>query len=247
MASKEVPGGEIPVPGSESPAPHPADLRSYGRKRGRKPSPRQSELLETVLPRVRLDLEQLSVSDLASQFRTPVQEVWLEIGFGGAEHMIDCARRNPTVGLIGAEPFQEGIVKALAAIEAHVLGNVLVHPDDVRPVLNRLPPDSISRISVLYPDPWPKRRHAKRRLMRRQVLARLANLLRPGADLRVATDIGDYAATVLEEVRLVPGLAWTARQPADWRTPWPDWPGTRYEAKALAEGRRPAYLTFVRA
>ncbi|MDX2308575.1 MAG: tRNA (guanine(46)-N(7))-methyltransferase TrmB [Hyphomicrobium sp.] len=222
------------------------ELRSFGRKRGRKPSREQARLLVEALPRWRIDLDRLAGRNPAGLFDTPVSDVWLEIGFGGAEHMVRCAARHPDVGILGCEPFEDGVVKALTAIERQGLRNVRLHPDDARPLLRSLPDASLGRIYVLYPDPWPKRRHAKRRLLRRDVLTRLSALLRPDAELRVATDISDYAATVLEEVWQVPSLCWTAETPADWRKPWPDWAATRYEEKALAAGRRPAYLRFVK-
>ncbi len=225
---------------------HPrADLRSFGRKRGRKPSPRQRGLMEETLPRLRVDVTRLA-EPLTSLFSQPVAAVWLEVGFGGAEHLIHQARANPGVGLIGCEPFEDGVVKALTAIEEHVLRNVRLHPDDVRPLLRALPPASLAKVFVLFPDPWPKARHAKRRLVSRPFLDALARVMQPGAELRIATDIDAYARTVLSAAIPHPSFRWTATSAADWRTPWPDWPGTRYEAKALREGRRPMFLTFVR-
>ncbi len=171
----------------------------------------------------------------------------MEVGFGGAEHLIHQASANPHVGLIGCEPFEDGVIKALSAIEERGLRNVRLHPDDVRPLLRFLPSASLSKIFVLFPDPWPKARHAKRRLVSKPFLDRLAEVMKPVAELRIATDIDAYARTVLEAAIPHPAFRWTACQPADWRTPWPDWPGTRYEAKALREGRRPMFLTFIRA
>lgn len=225
---------------------HAGDLRSFGRKRGRKPSRRQEALLTERLPQVRVDLNRLADADLASLFKPDIREVWLEIGFGGAEHMAHQAQRNPQVGLIGCEPFEDGVIKALSAIEAHALSNVLIHPDDARPLLRALPSASLSRVFVLYPDPWPKTRHAKRRLISPDVLAQIARVLADGGELRIATDIPAYVRTVMETAARQSILVWTARSAADWRTPWPEWPGTRYEAKALREGRTPVYLTFIR-
>jgi tRNA (guanine-N7-)-methyltransferase len=223
-----------------------ADLRSFGRKRGRKPSPRQRGLMQDVLPRVRVNVAAIPQDSLASLFSVPVAEVWLEVGFGGGEHLIHQARRHPHVGLIGCEPFEDGVIKALAAIEEGELGNVRVHPDDVRPLLRALPAASISKVFILFPDPWPKARHAKRRLVSPSLLDALAGVMRSGAELRVATDIDAYARTVLEAALPHRAFQWTATAAADWRTPWADWPGTRYEAKALREGRRPMFLTFLR-
>jgi tRNA (guanine-N7-)-methyltransferase len=175
-----------------------------------------------------------------------VTQVWLEIGFGGAEHLIHQAAANPDVGLIGCEPFEDGVIKALTAIEERGLRNVRLHPDDVRPLLRALPPASLAKVFVLFPDPWPKARHAKRRLVSKTFLDALARVMPTGAELRIATDIPAYARTVLEAAIPHPAFRWTATSPADWRTPWPDWPGTRYEAKAHREGRRPMFLTFHR-
>ncbi len=223
-----------------------AELRSFGRKRGRKPSPRQQSLLDTVLPRVALDLARCGGAPLGELFAMPVSSVCLEIGFGGGEHLVAEARRNPAVGHIGCEPFQDGVIKLLSAIEEYGLDNVRVHADDVRPLLRLLPPKSLGQVYILYPDPWPKTRHHKRRLVSPALLDDLHYIMQPGAELRVATDIGDYARTTLLAVTTHPGFDWLAAGPADWRTPWPDWPGTRYEAKALREGRAPMYLRFRR-
>ena len=223
-----------------------ADLRSFGRKRGRKPSPRQQALMATCLPRLRLDLARLGEAPIAAVFEAPVREVWLEVGFGGAEHLIHQAKGHPDVGLIGCEPFEDGVIKAVTAIEEQNLTNVRLHPDDVRPLLRALGLAELTRVFILFPDPWPKARHAKRRLVSRAFLDRLAEVMKPGAELRIATDIDSYARTVLVAAIPHPRFRWKASTAADWRTPWPDWPGTRYEAKAIREGRRPMFLTFLR-
>jgi tRNA (guanine-N7-)-methyltransferase len=222
------------------------DLRSFGRKRARKPSPRQRRLMQEVLPRLRIDVERLQLQLLPNLFASHVTEIWLEIGFGGAEHLVYQATRNPQVGFIGCEPFEDGVVKAVAAVDERGLRNVQLHPDDVRPLLRVLPASSLAKVFVLFPDPWPKARHAKRRLVSKSFLDRLADVMKPGAELRIATDIDAYARTVLQSAIPHTGFRWTATAPVDWRTPWPDWPGTRYEAKALREGRRPMFLTFIR-
>ena len=223
------------------------DLRSYGRRRGRKPSVRQAALLAHTLPALALDLASPPPSPLATLFAAPVEEVWLEIGFGGAEHLLWQARANPRAGLIGCEPFEDGVVKALAGVEQEGLGNVRLHADDARPLLRWLPAASIGRAFILFPDPWPKKRHHKRRLVSAATLADLARVLRPGGELRIATDIGDYAAWILLAARRQPSFRWAAAGPSDWRTRGPDWPPTRYEEKALAAGRRCAYFRFLRA
>ncbi len=172
--------------------------------------------------------------------------LWLEIGFGGGEHLLWQARHNPHVGLIGAEPFEDGVVKVLAGIEDDNLGNLLVYADDVRALLRWLPPASISRVFILFPDPWPKRRHQKRRLVNVQLLDLLARVMSSGAELRIGTDIGDYARTILMAFQQNDDFVWPARSPGDWRDRPADWPPTRYEQKALREGRRCCYLRFVR-
>lgn len=222
------------------------ELRSFGRKRARKPSPRQQSLWDEALPRLRVGLAGLAATPLPALFPVSVKQVWLEIGFGGAEHLVHQAAAHPYVGFIGCEPFEDGVIKALTAIEERRLQNIRLHPDDVRPLLRALPVDSLDKVFILFPDPWPKTRHAKRRLVSRPLLDTLARVMRPGAELRIATDIPAYARTVLLAAIPHAAFRWTATCPSDWRTPWPDWPGTRYEAKALREGRRPMFLTFHR-
>lgn len=182
----------------------------------------------------------------AALFAGPVSQVWLEIGFGGGEHLVWQATHHPDVGLIGCEPFEEGVVKVLAQIDEHAITNIRVHPDDVRPLLRWLPARSLDRAFVLFPDPWPKTRHRKRRLVATPLLDQLARALKTGAELRLATDIGDYARTMLVALMRHPAFRWTATAPSDWRTRPADWPPTRYEAKALREGRRCTYLRFER-
>jgi tRNA (guanine-N7-)-methyltransferase len=213
----------------------PADLRSFGRRRGRKRSARQQRLLDELLPRVTLDVSNL-----------PSAPLWLEIGFGGGEHLLHQARANPGVTLIGCEPFEDGVVKVLDAIDRDNLGNIYIHADDARAILRALPAASIDRAFVLFPDPWPKRKHHKRRLVNRALLADLARVLAPGAELRIATDIADYARTMLMAFQSEPRFIWQVSGPADWRARPVDWPPTRYEAKALREGRASVYLRFVR-
>lgn len=225
--------------------PH-GELRSFGRRRGRKLSVRQERLLEDLLPRIAVDPTQPELTDLGQLFPKPVLAVWLEIGFGGAEHLVWQAKANPDVGLIGCEPFEEGLVKALTAIDEDGLGNVRLYGDDVRPLLRWLPAASLDRVFILFPDPWPKKRHQKRRLFSPALLQLLARVMKPRAELRLATDIGDYARTALLAVAQTPEFLWTAESPADWRVRPADWPATRYEAKAGREGRRSYFFRFVR-
>ena len=223
-----------------------ADIRSFGRRRGRKLSARQASLLSDLLPRVTVDLAQPAPSDVMQLFPPGTSAVWLEIGFGGAEHLVWQARANPGVGIIGCEPFEEGVVKALTVIDADGIGNLRLWGDDVRPLLRWLPDASLGRVFMLFPDPWPKARHQKRRLFSPQLLGALQRVMAPGAELRLATDIGDYARTALLAVAGMPAFRWTAEGPQDWRVRPEDWPGTRYEAKAVREGRPRYYFRFVR-
>ncbi|MFK7743811.1 MAG: tRNA (guanosine(46)-N7)-methyltransferase TrmB [Roseobacter sp.] len=171
--------------------------------------------------------------------------VWLEVGFGGGEHLVHQAQQNPQVGIIGAEPYINGVAMLLGKIRRAKVSNLAVHPGDARDLMDVLPPASVDRAFLLYPDPWPKTRHHRRRFVTDEHLAPLARVLKPGAMFRVATDIEDYVRQTLQEVPKQ-GFSWTAEGPDDWRVAWPDWISTRYEQKALREGRTPHYLTFVR-
>lgn len=224
---------------------HSTELRSFGRRKGRKATPRQAALLRDVLPQVALDLSVPPRQLLAGEPQVGDQ-TWLEIGFGGAEHLVWQAKQNPGVLLIGCEPFEDGVVKALHAIELDGLANIRVHMGDAREVLRWLPAASISRAFVLFPDPWPKKKHQKRRLVNASTLALLARVLRPGAELRFGTDIGDYARSALEAFQVEKRFFWQVERPADWRVRPIDWPETRYEAKAEREGRVRYYFRFLR-
>jgi tRNA (guanine-N7-)-methyltransferase len=181
--------------------------------------------------------------DLAALFGG--RDVWLEVGFSGGEHMVHQAGLNPDIGLIGCEPYINGIAMLLGKLRRADLDNVAIHPGDVRDLFDVLPDASIGRAFLLYPDPWPKARHHRRRFVTPEHLVPLARVLKPGAIFRVATDIPDYVRQTLEQVPRH-GFDWLAEGPADWRAPWDDWLSTRYEQKALREGRVPHYLTFRR-
>lgn len=222
------------------------ELRSFGRRHGRKFSASQERLLAEDLPRVAIDLNTAAPGQASGLFGAPVREVWLEIGFGGGEHLIWQAESHPDVGLIGCEPYLDGVVKVLAAVQSRKLDRIRLHADDARPLLRWLPESSISRAFVLFPDPWPKARHHKRRLISPAMVDALARVIRPGGQLRIATDIGDYARTALLAMVGSPDFHWLAGSPADWRVRPADWPQTRYEQKAAAAGRRCYYLRFER-
>lgn len=221
----------------------------YGRFRGKTIRSSQQDYLEN-------DLEPLSPGDVsweANPDRNPIdlealfgdKEIWLEIGFGGGEHMVHIAQTYPDVGLIGCEPFINGVAMLLGKIRTAGVTNLAVHPGDVRDLFDVLPAQSIAKAFLNYPDPWPKKRHHRRRFVTEDHLAPLHRVMKVGAELRVATDIPDYVRQTLEEVPKQ-GFAWLAEGPDDWRKPWSDWTSTRYEQKALREGRTPHYLTFRR-
>lgn len=222
------------------------DLRSYGRRHGRKLSARQERLRRELLPKLAIDPAEAAPWHLAKLFGADKSDVWLEIGFGGGEHLIAQARANPDIGFIGCEPYIDGVVKVLAGIEDHGLKNIRLYDGDAREILRWLPEASIARAFILFPDPWPKRRHVKRRLVNPETLKLLARTMKPNSGLRIATDIGDYARTILIAMRNLNAFGWTARSPNDWRQRAVDWPPTRYEAKARAQGRRCYYFTFTR-
>ncbi len=217
----------------------------YGRRQGKSLKPRQARLIDELLPSISPPDPSLGPIDLATVFPN-ADEIWLELGFGGGEHLAWQAANNPGIGMIGAEPFLDGVGKLLAAIDDEGLTNIRVRHGDGRPLMEALPTAGLSRIFVLHPDPWPKKRHYKRRLVSPWFLAEAARLLRSGGELRVASDIPDYVRWTLMHIRARPEFTWTARRAADWRERADDWPQTRYEAKARREGRSPAYLSFLR-
>ncbi|MEM7499666.1 MAG: tRNA (guanosine(46)-N7)-methyltransferase TrmB [Pseudomonadota bacterium] len=223
----------------------------YGRRHGKKLRDGQKTLLENRLAALAPpgigweENPRRTPLDLATLF-PGAHEIWLEIGFGGGEHMIAQAAANPDVGIVGCEPFVNGVAMLLSAIERAGVRNLRIHAGDARDLMDVLPPASIARAFLLYPDPWPKRRHWKRRFVNPAQLDQLARVLAPGAHFRIATDIEDYVRHSLEQLQRDARFDWLAERPADWRAPWPDWPGTRYEAKARREGRTPHYLTFAR-
>jgi tRNA (guanine-N7-)-methyltransferase len=218
----------------------------FGRRKGHRLRPHHAQLLETLLPRLALALDKPAPADPRVLFGRPVDAVRLEIGFGGGENLVAEATAHPRIGFIGCEPFFNGMAKILASIEAGGHGNIRLYAGDAVDLLAWLSPAWLERVDLLYPDPWPKRRHWKRRFVQDRTLALLARVLRPGGTFRFATDIPDYAAWTLEHVRRAPDFLWTAERAADWREPWPDFRGTRYEAKAKREGRMPCYLVFRR-
>ena len=217
----------------------------FGRRKGKRLRGEQADRIETILPALRVDLAG-PVLDPAALFAARKDAYWLEIGFGGGEHLADNAARNPEIGFIGCEPFVNGVAKLVAEVQQRGLENVRVHDANASDVLAKLPPASIGRVDLLYPDPWPKRRQRKRRFVSDKSLKALARVLKPGGTFRFASDIDDYCGWVLQRIARSPDFVWTAETADDWRIPYPGWPGTRYEAKARREGRVPSYLTFIR-
>lgn len=199
-------------------------------------------LLDRVLPAIEFVLEPGQTLDPMSLFPDAPAALRLEIGFGGGEHLAGQAAAHPGIGFLGVEPFLNGVAKLLGAVEDRGLRNVRVLRDDARLLLAALPDASLDRADVLFPDPWPKLRHHKRRIVNRATLAQLARILRPGGELRLATDDPDYARWMLAAALAEPRFAWTAAGAADWREPPSDWVPTRYEAKARRAGRRPVFL-----
>jgi tRNA (guanine-N7-)-methyltransferase len=221
-------------------------LRSYGRRKGRPLSARKAHFLKELLPQLRLDLKSSAPGDLCDLFPVPVAEVWLEIGFGSGEHLLWQAERHGDVGFIGCEPFVNGIASLLGAVEARNLTKIRIHDGDARDVLAWLPDRSIGRMFILFPDPWPKKRQIKRRLLSAETVKELARVLAPGGELRFASDDADYAAAALALIGRSGAFTWLATRPADWRERPPDWPETRYERKAASQGRESIYLRFER-
>ncbi|QIG47477.1 tRNA (guanosine(46)-N7)-methyltransferase TrmB [Nordella sp. HKS 07] len=209
----------------------------YGRRKGKTLRPHHAKLFAELLPEIRFD---------PARFAASQQPVHLEIGFGGGEHLAHQALLYPEIRFIGAEPYVNGVAKLLALIEAKKIGNIAVHAGDVRELFALLPDASLERIYLLYPDPWPKARHQRRRMVSQENLRHFRRLLKPGGLFLFASDIEHYVQWTLFETRQAGGFTWTAEGPNDWRTPFPDWIVTRYEAKAKREGRVSSYLTFRR-
>jgi tRNA (guanine-N7-)-methyltransferase len=220
-------------------------IRFYGRRKGKPLKATRLNLLESLLPQLAIPTPTAPL-DPATLFATPRRAIWLEIGFGGGEHLAAQAAANPDVGLIGSEVFLNGIGGALKELTARSVTNVRLFPEDVRFLLPHLPTASLERIFLMFPDPWPKTRHAKRRFIGPAMLPELARLLADGGELRVASDHPVYISWTLQHAPVDPAFRWKVTGPDDWRQRPADGFPTRYEEKAIAAGRPPAYLTFVR-
>lgn len=210
----------------------------YGRRRGKKLRPAREKLVAELLPKLTVTPE--TVREAIKGWA----KVWLEVGFGAGEHMVWQAERNPEVLFIGAEPYMNGVAKLLSEIEGKGLSNIRILADDVRPLLDALPEASLDRVFVLFPDPWPKKRHWERRFIGPDNLNRLARLMAPGAELRLATDDKSLLPWMTAHTRKHPAFAWQIARCHDWLTRPDDWPQTRYERKAIKG--RPYFLRFTR-
>jgi tRNA (guanine-N7-)-methyltransferase len=220
------------------------DRAFFGRRKGHKLRPHHARLIDTLLPRLAIDLSNPAPTELSALFPVPIDDIQLEIGFGGGEYLIAQAHERPRTGFIGVEPFVNGMAKALAAIESGKLQNIRLHFDDALNLMAWLPQNALARIDLIHPDPWPKRRHWKRRFVQDAMVSRLARILRPTGELRFVTDIADYAAWTLQRLLRSADFEWTAQCADDWRKPWPGFINTRYHAKAAREERASCFLVF---
>lgn len=225
----------------------------FGRRRGKALRAAQIKREETLLPLLKLDLSKPAPEQLAELFFNGDAahvgaDVRIEIGFGGGEHLVHEMDRFPQTGFIGVEPFVNGMAKLLGALEGQKqrLQHIRLYDDDATELLDWLPSSSIAGIDLFYPDPWPKKKHWKRRFVNEKNLDRFARVLKKGAPFRFASDIDTYVNWTLFHCAHHPDFIWSASTPDDWKLPFQEWPGTRYEEKAMKAGRTPAYLTFVR-
>ena len=223
----------------------------HGRRIGKALRSGQKALLADMLDRYRIpglapaENRERRPVDLMAGFGN-VRQIWLEVGFGSGEHLVRQAADNPDIGLVGCEPYVNGVASLLSKLQNSNIDNVRIHPGDVRDFFDVAAVNSIGRVFVLYPDPWSKRRHHRRRFVTGQYLDPLARICMPGAEIRLATDIADFARQAVVEFGRLPEFEWIAARRSDWTTPWPGWSPTRYESKAISQGRSPIYLTFAK-
>jgi tRNA (guanine-N7-)-methyltransferase len=216
----------------------------FGRRKGHKLRAHQADLIAQLLPRLTIDITDPSVTDLTELFDRPIDNVRLEIGFGSGEHLIAEASKFPNTGFIGCEPYVNGMAKILSLIEADNIGNIRLFAGDASELLARLSTHALTRIDLIHPDPWPKRRHWKRRFVQDATISAMTRVLNPAGEFRFVSDISDYCAWTLAHFARSPDFIWTAERASDWREPWPDYTMTRYGRKAAREGRDAAYLIF---
>jgi tRNA (guanine-N7-)-methyltransferase len=218
----------------------------FGRRKGHRLRSHQADLIARLLPQLAIDIGARAPAELAILFDRPVKDVRLEIGFGGGEHLVAEALAFPQTGFIGCEPYVNGMAKILRQIEAHNIGNIKLFAGDATELLAWAPPRSLDRIDLIHPDPWPKRRHWKRRFVRDANVAAMARVLKPGGEFRFVCDIDDYVGWTLAHLARSPDFIWGAERADDWRLPWDGYTMTRYGQKAAHAGRRAAYLRFRR-
>ena len=235
-----MPDQPHPDQDNASPPPQAGRRKLYGRRKGPRLSARQAGLRQTLLGQ----LGWIVGTDPAAQFPNTVQNIWLEVGFGAGEHLVWQAANHPHVGLIGAEPYEMGVAKLLTKLEESPLNNVRLYEGDGRDIIEALPDAALGRFFLLFPDPWPKTRHHKRRFLQTDMLDQLARVLKPGAELRFATDDKSYLPYALERLMAHPAFRWLAEGPADWKSRPAGWPPTRYETKAIKGP--PTFLRFAR-
>lgn len=219
-------------------------LRSFGRRNGRKMHGARAARMESMLPAVQVCVQEgkpLAPAELFADNRP----LWLEIGFGGGEHLAGLAKAHPDIGFVGCEPFMNGVSRLLGLMEEEDLKNIKILADDARLLLAALPEQTVERVYILYPDPWPKVRHHKRRIVQPNLLDMLARVLKPGGVVQLATDHEGYANQMLEVFLADTRFMWTAKTCKDWQAPPEGWVVTRYEEKCL-EGTPPAYLRFIK-
>jgi tRNA (guanine-N7-)-methyltransferase len=239
-----APSGDSTEPDDDGAA-RPSHGSFFGRRKGHKLRPHQADLIEHLLPHLSIDIA-APASSLAELFDPSVQAMRLEIGFGGGEHLVAEAQALPGTGFIGCEPYVNGMAKILAQIEAHNIGNIRLFAGDAADLLAWLPPQSLVRIDLIHPDPWPKRRHWKRRFVQDATVKAMARVLRSGGEFRFVHDIDDYTAWTLAHLLRAPDFRWLAERADDWRLPWAGYTMTRYGRKAEREGRVANYLRFER-
>lgn len=219
----------------------------FGRKMGKRLHTHQRELFDSLLPELAIDLPKNGVLDPTTLFKTIPQELIMEIGYGGGEHLARQAAQNPQTRFIGCEVFTGGIGKLLEKINKQDLSNIRLYPDDAIRILKNLPDASLDGVYLLYPDPWPKTRHHKRRFVSQLTLDEMARVIKPGGFFRFATDIEDYANWTLAHILRNSGFAWSQQAPGTWHQPYAGWEPTRYETKAREQGRlKSFYFTFSR-
>jgi tRNA (guanine-N7-)-methyltransferase len=223
-----------------------AEPQWYGRRRGHKLRPNRQALIDTRLPDLRIELPNSGCLNLEAAFSFPVRDIWLEVGFGGGEHLAAQARMHPDIGFVGCEPYVNGVANHLSLIDRYKLTNIRIFDDDARKLFRFLPDAVLGRAYVLYSDPWPKKRHHRRRFIAQETVDTFIRLMKDDAQLYLASDHMGYVSWMLEHLSGRPELEWRARSKQSWTKPPSDWIKTRYEKKANAKGLSSAFLCFTR-